>query len=715
MDLSGAGYLPAGALNSTAFVGVWTLWDNFGVYGAVAAITMSERARLLMVICGKCGHENSDGHQFCEACDEYLVWRGKSVSATMAGLSPTELRVTPGATATSKVRVFNRGAIVDKYHLEVPAEIASWATIEPSSLNLYPSTDGEAALTFHPTRSPEVRAGEVSFAVKVCSEVDPSATAEAAGTVTVEPFVELAGKLVPTTSRSTGSAEHQVKIGNGGNAPAEVSLTVSNPDEQLGFELEPASMTLQPGEGASVTLRVTPRAAEEVAQGVPQTFRIVLRSPGASDVTLDGAYLRVTKIVLEGSIEPPASTARGTAEHWITLTNRGNSPAAIALAATDPGQLLTFQLTPSNVTVDPGAVQKVRLWVALRGNGEGPQDPAERRGKALPFQVVARAGEAAPVEVNGTYTPLFVDLEAALEPKVSRGRDVGQQALTIVNRGNQPAPVSITATDPEGALTLAVSPSRVTIEPGAGARLMVRASLRDPSSGARSAPLPFEVQVVGQGSEPVKVEGAFQPLFAALTVTLDPPASEGIGAGDHWVVVTNTGNLAADAMITASDPGGVFRFEADPPGLSLGPGATARVRLRLTPRWTPRGNPVPRPFGVQVTSSSAPTVVAQGTRTPLRPQHGPRRWPAILLRVLIAFAILIVATLIALATTGVDLSIVDGSTAFQIPFVSLAVAALGVLGFLIFIPRRGWFIAVGVLAAGAVGVWLASTQQMLKL
>jgi hypothetical protein len=49
------------------------------------------------------------------------------------------------------------------------------------------------------------------------------------------------------------------------------------------------------------------------------------------------------------------------------------------------------------------------------------------------------------------------------------------------------------------------------------------------------------------------------------------------------------------------------------------------------------------------------------------------------------------------------------------PFVSLAVVALGVLGFLTFIPRRNVFIAVGVLGACAVGVWLLSAQQILKL
>lgn len=668
-----------------------------------------------MIVCGKCGHENADGRQFCEACDEYLVWRGKVVSATMASLSPADVTVKPGGEATAQLRVFNRGAIVDKFSLDLPPELGAWVTVEPPDLNLYPNTNGDAVVHFRPPRTPEVPAGKTPFAIKVRSDVNPDTTAEATGTVTVEPFSEVAGRLVPATSRSTGTAEHQVKIGNGGNAPVELSLSVSNPDDLLVFQLESEKVTVPPGEGTSVRLQVTPRDPEQLPQGVPQAFRLTLTAPDSPDVTLDGTYQRVTLVQLEGKLEPEASQSTGTAEHWVTINNNGNTPAAVAISATDPGQLLTFQVTPSNLSVDPGGSARARIWVALRQGGESPQERGGSRGVARPFQVVARAGDSAPVELNGTYTPLFVQVAATLEPRTSRAAGQAQHSLIIANNGNRPASVSIVAVDAEEALSLSVTPSWLTIEPGRSARATVWVMLRDRWAPGGADPRPFEVRLLTDGSPPVKVAGAYVPLFAELSGTLDPPSSEGIGTGEQWVVVTNTGNLRVEATLSASDPEGAFMFELAPNWVQLEPGETARVRLRLTPRRHPRGNPEPRPFQVQIASQAAPPVTVQGTRTQIPPPRKVRRWPPILLRVLIAFAILLIAALIAVNTTQMSLSVVNGSSSFQIPFVSLAVMALGVLGFLIFIPRRGWFIAVGVLAAGAAGVWVASTLQMIKL
>ncbi len=670
-----------------------------------------------MVICGKCGHENPDGRQFCENCDEYLVWRGRTdtTSKVVVSLAPSQVAVAAGGEAEAKLRVSNRGAIVDKFALELPAELAEWATVEPAALNLYPNTDGEAAIHFRPPRSPAVRAGEVQFTVKVRSEVNADTTAEAAGTATVQPFVDLAARLVPNTSRSTGTAEHQIKIGNGGNAVADISISVTNPDDLLGFQLESEQVTLQPGEGTSLKLQVTPRDPEQMAQGIPQTFRLTLAAEGTPDVTLDGAYMRVTLVELEGNLDPVASTSAGTAEHWVTLTNKGNTQAAITMSASDPGQMLTFQLTPSNLTLDPGGSTRVRLWVGLRQQNERPEDAGQPRGTPLPFQVLARAGEGTPVELNGTYTPQFVEMTATLEPRTSRASGQAHHALTVVNQGNRPAAVSITIADPDDALKLSAIPSSLTIGPGESAGATVWVSLREPWAPEGGKTRPFEVQLAADGSAPVKVAGGYVPLFAQVGATLDPPTSEGIGTGEQWVVVQNTGNLHVDAALAATDPGRAFTFELAPTWVALEPGETARVRLRLTPRRQPRGEPQPLPFQVHVTSQTAPPVTVEGTRVQVPPPRQPRRWPPILIRVLIAIACLVIGALIAVGAQQMTLSVVNGKTTYGIPFVSLAALALGVLGFLIFIPRRGWFIAVGVLAAAAVGVWLASMQHMLKL
>jgi P pilus assembly chaperone PapD len=666
-----------------------------------------------VIVCGKCGHENSDNRRFCEVCDEVLDWTGKKLSAAMATVTPTEVSVAPGAEATLQLRVFNRGSIVDNFSLEISGPAASWTKIEPDTLHLWPNAQGDATVRLNPPRSPTVQAGTVPFTLKATSRVNPQATAEASGQITVGAFVELAGTLVPQTSRSTGSAEHEVKITNNGNKLAAVSITLSNPDDQLAFQLTPEAATLQPGQDAVLKLLVGPRDQNTTAQGAPQPFQLSIKAPDAAEVKLEGAYLRLTTVQLQGSIEPEESRSAGTAEHWVTVTNHGNSPANVNIMASDPQELLTFQVTPSNLTIAPEQSARARLWVGLRRRTD------VLRGQPLPFQVVARAGESSPVELSATYTPLFVELSGMLEPHTSRGAGNAQHSLTVMNQGNVPARVTVAATDAAEELAFNFTPPVVDVDPGQSARVTLWVSLRQARDSGNGEPKPFEVVLNAPETAGVKVPGAFIPLFAELTGALDPPSSKGTGTGEHWVNVTNKGNLHAGAMISARDPNEFFTFEITPQWLTLEPGAAAQARLWVFPRKQPReGTEEPRPFQVQIASNEAPSITLEGTRIQV-PQARPDRWPkgsmTLLLRWLLALAILAVAAFIALSTTDNTFAIISGSMKFVVPVVSIAVIALGILGFLIFVPGRRWFIAVGILAAGAFGVWMIASQSSLSL
>jgi hypothetical protein len=227
------------------------------------------------------------------------------------------------------------------------------------------------------------------------------------------------------------------------------------------------------------------------------------------------------------------------------------------------------------------------------------------------------------------------------------------------------------------------------------------------------------VQLAAAETSPVKVAGAYVPLFAELTAALEPPSSTGTGTGEHWVNVTNKGNLHAGAMISASDPENFFAFQVTPAWLTLEPGASAQARLWVAPRRQPKtGTEDPRPFQVHIASNEAPSVTLEGTRVQVGPP--PReRWPkgsmTLLFRWLIAIAIAAVAALIAISTIDSTYTILSGNSTFLIPVVSIAVAVLGVLGFLIFVPGRRWFIAVGILAAGAVGVFFIASNASLTI
>jgi hypothetical protein len=59
-----------------------------------------------MIVCTACGHENDDGAQFCEACQEYLGWKGQRVAAeqkqAVATAAPPDTEVAAPAVATTE-------------------------------------------------------------------------------------------------------------------------------------------------------------------------------------------------------------------------------------------------------------------------------------------------------------------------------------------------------------------------------------------------------------------------------------------------------------------------------------------------------------------------------------------------------------------------------------------------------------------------------------
>lgn len=194
-------------------------------------------------------------------------------------LAPAAVTVVPGAEATVEVRVHNNGSVVDEFTIEVVGDAAAWSRVTPPSLNLFPGSDGTATVTFRPPASADVAAGQVPFGVRVQSNQDPSGSVTEEGTVDVSPYVTVGVDVVPRTSRGRHQMRHEVAVDNHGNSPVTVALSASDPDQHLAFEVEPASMTVGPGEAVFAKLRV--RAVTKNPSGPPMSrpFQVVAASP----------------------------------------------------------------------------------------------------------------------------------------------------------------------------------------------------------------------------------------------------------------------------------------------------------------------------------------------------------------------------------------------------------------------------------------------------
>ncbi|MFG3013909.1 hydrolytic protein [Streptomyces cinerochromogenes] len=204
-----------------------------------------------------------------------------SSSPGAAGLDIPEVTVAPGDTAATTLTVRNDSDIVEAYGLEVVGDCASWTTVTPARVSLYPGTSETVTIRLEPPRSPEVRAGEMPLGVRVLPAEHPESVKVLETTVHVERFRELRTELAPRRRRGWLRGRYRLAVRNQGNAPAEVGFTAGQPGEELGFAFSPAERTLEPGESAEIGLRV--RTGKPVWFGAPVVWPFTVDTTESGD------------------------------------------------------------------------------------------------------------------------------------------------------------------------------------------------------------------------------------------------------------------------------------------------------------------------------------------------------------------------------------------------------------------------------------------------
>ncbi|MER5480828.1 hydrolytic protein [Streptomyces sp. NPDC002734] len=199
------------------------------------------------------------------------------------GLDIPEVTVAPGDTATTSLTVRNDSDIVEAYSLEIVGDCASWTTVEPARVSLYPGTSETVTVRLAPPRSPEVRAGELPLGVRVLPAEHPDAVRVLETTVHVEEFRELHSELAPRRRRGWLRGRYRLAVQNRGNSPVEVGFTAAQAGEELGFTFTPAERKLDPGESAEIGLRV--RTGTPVWFGAPVVWPFTVDTTATADTT----------------------------------------------------------------------------------------------------------------------------------------------------------------------------------------------------------------------------------------------------------------------------------------------------------------------------------------------------------------------------------------------------------------------------------------------
>jgi hypothetical protein len=271
------------------------------------------------------------------------------VSDPVVTLEPTEVSAESGGQARVVVTVRNVGAIVEGYRLELLGERpgegpARWGEVQPAELRIYPKQQETATVVFAPPAGRFGPSGRFPFAVRVVSTVDDEASAVVEGDVEVGRVVGLQAKIVPLTSSGRWRGRHSVEYTNWGNTPVRLQLSASDPDDKLGFLVQPAVVDVPLGGKASARVKVRVRNPFLRGSMVRLPFQVRAEPDIGRGGPADSGPPRPgdpTRPVLDGALAQRAIIGRGSVAvaGLLALAVAGG----LAFALKSPAKPTTFE------------------------------------------------------------------------------------------------------------------------------------------------------------------------------------------------------------------------------------------------------------------------------------------------------------------------------------------------------------------------------------
>ncbi|MEM1332999.1 MAG: FixG Ig-like domain-containing protein [Actinomycetota bacterium] len=136
--------------------------------------------------------------------------------------------------------------------------------------------------------------------------------------------------------------------------------------------------------------------------------------------------------------------------------------------------------------------------------------------------------------------------------------------------------------------------------------------LVDPGAGVSAGPHECRVEVLSAASSITAVAVVDVSPTTAFNARLEPARSRSARAGRHKVAIENAGNTPVLVeLLTRAEADVATELAA--PSVTVEPGTTARVELRLTPHQTKwSGDPSTHPFAVDVVGSNGEQFALDG-------------------------------------------------------------------------------------------------------
>jgi soluble lytic murein transglycosylase-like protein len=388
----------------------------------------------------------------------------------VAGLSATQLQVSPGETATLNVTLLNNGRWPSLFEVTLEGWIDErWCPDLPARVHVQPGERQSVAVAITPSAptghlalgAATAAAGEHAAAVVVHAARYPGHVTRLALTLTIAPQVNVqVGTLEPRHSRAgwfQPVALVQVPLANQGNTQTTVQLSVRDRDHTCDFtfypepfgasvaeEAEPfarrSRVTLAPGAATAVAVEIRPRARPIVGlMTAPLPYRVTvqpLTPPGPRQI----AEGRLSVLPLIGLWQMVAAAVVGVAVLFgvglaglaLLVALRPTpaqvaapvaAPAAAPVAPVAPVVAFVIQLgeqaparPPQMVVTEPTATPPSGVPIVTVDQVTAPGEPVpagQSRLQPIPPTPVPAAADAATRPL--TYAEMFREIAARFD------------------------------------------------------------------------------------------------------------------------------------------------------------------------------------------------------------------------------------------------------------------------------------------------------------
>jgi len=317
-------------------------------------------------------------------------------------LASKALEVVPGSVVSCTVTVKNTGTVVDQFTIDVLGDPGAFASAEPPALSLFPGAEGSAVVSFAPPRTSSTPAGALPFGIRARSQEDPAGSAVEEGVLTVATFSDTFAELVPRASRGSRGATHELAVDNRGNARLNASITAADPDQLLGFDVQPPGLVVEPGTAGFARVRVRP--AQRFWRGQPKTrpFKVAVAGEDGRPIVLDGSMLQ--EAILPRWLIPALLALLGLLILAVVLWALVLQPAiktATTQALADAG----FTPKPSLVSGGGGGASSAPGGASSAPGGGSPSPAASPSGGSPSPAASPGGGSPSPVPSAGPATP----------------------------------------------------------------------------------------------------------------------------------------------------------------------------------------------------------------------------------------------------------------------------------------------------------------------